>query len=126
MKRNALIVASALAAAIVATASGGALAQASDSRDGSRGPFGPRSMWDGDWGMMGRGMLGPGMMGLMSPAMMPMMFVMMDTNGDGAVSFEEMEAVHKRMFDLVDENKDGKVTIEEMREFGIGSRENDE
>jgi Ca2+-binding EF-hand superfamily protein len=59
-------------------------------------------------------MSGPGLMG---PGMMPMMFVMMDTDGDGAISFEEMQAVHKRMFDLVDEDKDGKVTIDEMHAF---------
>jgi hypothetical protein len=75
--------------------------------------------WGGDdnrpmhgWGFgMGPGMMGPGMMG---PGMMPMMFVMMDADGDGAVSFEEMQAVHKRMFDFVDQNKDGKVSVDEM------------
>jgi Ca2+-binding EF-hand superfamily protein len=68
-------------------------------------------------------MFGPGMMGLIGPGMMPMMFVMMDANGDGAVSFEEMEAVHKRMFDLVDKNKDGKVTLDEMRDMMGGPPE---
>ena len=79
-------------------------------------------MWDDDWRMMGPGMMGPGMMGpgmgMMGRGMMPMMLVMMDTDGDGAVSWEEMQAVHKRMFDLVDGDKDGKITVEEMKDFG--------
>jgi hypothetical protein len=111
-------------AMVMAVAAGGAVAQPSDDRD--RGWWrGPWQMWDDDWEMMGRGMMGPGMMGMIGPRMMmPMMLVMMDTNGDGAVSFEEMEAVHKRMFDIVDENKDGKVTPEEMRAV-MGGRPDD-
>jgi hypothetical protein len=87
--------------------------------------------WDGDgndWPMHGRGSgmmhgwgsgMGPGMMG---PGMAPMMFVLMDTDGDGAVSWEEIQAVHKRMFDLVDKDKDGKITVEEMHAYwGVDS-----
>jgi hypothetical protein len=116
MKRNRLLAAAALGLGLVVGAGGMVSAQSPDDKDGWRWPFGPRHMWDDDWGRMGRGRFGPGMMGFMGPGMMPMMFVMMDTNGDGAVSFEEMEAVHKRMFDLVDKNKDGKVTLDELRE----------
>jgi hypothetical protein len=95
----------ALAALIATASSGAALAQPDENREGWwRG-----HMWGDRWSMMGPGMMGP--------AMMPMMFVMMDTDGDGAVSFEEMQAVHKRMFDLVDADKDGKMTIDEMQEF---------
>src|SRR5215207_5218584 len=73
-------------------------------------------------GMMRPGMMGHGMMGgmpLMGPRghMMKVMFAIADTNGDGALSFEEVTAVHKRIFDRVDANKDGKVTIEEMQTF---------
>ena len=60
---------------------------------------------------------------MMGRGMMPMMLVRMDTDGDGAVSFEEMQAVHKRMFDLVDDDKDGKITVEEMQEFMGGRRD---
>ncbi|MGM4879934.1 EF-hand domain-containing protein [Rhizobium leguminosarum] len=45
------------------------------------------------------------------------MFVVADTNGDGAISFEELTAIHKRVFDAVDANNDGKVTPEEMQAF---------
>jgi len=116
MRYSAFIPAVSLAVAI-GVVGGVALAQDSDDRRGRGWWHGPWQMGDDDWGM-GRRMMGPGMMGMMgSRTMMPMMFVMMDTDGDGAVSFEEMQAVHKRMFDLVDESEDGKITVEEMRAF---------
>jgi hypothetical protein len=87
-------------------------------------------------GMMGQGTMGQGMMGqgsdmmMMRPGMMggmPMMaargnmmkimFAVADTDGDGALSFEEIMAVHKRIFDKVDANKDGKATLEEVQAF---------
>ena len=73
-------------------------------------------------GMMGHGMMQPGMMGGMPPMgmrgqMMKIMFAVADTDGDGALSFEEVTAIHKRIFDSVDANKDGKVTPEEMQVF---------
>ncbi|NLS18702.1 EF-hand domain-containing protein [Rhizobium sp. P40RR-XXII] len=78
------------------------------------------NMMPGD--MMGRGMMQPGMMGGM-PMMgahgpiMKILFAIADTNGDGALSYEEMTAIHKRIFDTVDANNDGKVTPEEMQAF---------
>ncbi|MBW9055204.1 EF-hand domain-containing protein [Rhizobium mesosinicum] len=73
-------------------------------------------------GMIGRGMMQPGMMGGMPPMgmrgqMMKIMFAIADTDEDGALSFEEVTAIHKRIFGSVDANKDGKVTPEEMRAF---------
>ncbi|MBX5153921.1 EF-hand domain-containing protein [Rhizobium lentis] len=74
-------------------------------------------------GMMGRGMMmQPGMTGGMPPMsmrgqMMKIMFAIADTDGDGALSFEEVTAIHKRIFDSVDANRDGKVTPEEMQAF---------
>ena len=73
-------------------------------------------------GMMKRGMMQPGMMsGMpmmgMRGTMMKIMFAIADTDGDGALSFEEVTAIHKRMFDAVDANKDGKVTPDEMQAF---------
>ncbi|WP_327206517.1 EF-hand domain-containing protein [Rhizobium beringeri] len=74
-------------------------------------------------GMMGRNMMssdmnkGMRMMGPMRGHMMKIMFVIADTDGDGAISFEELTAIHKRVFDAVDANNDGKVTPEEMQAF---------
>ncbi|ASS57483.1 hypothetical protein E0H39_03715 [Rhizobium leguminosarum bv. viciae] len=74
-------------------------------------------------GMMSRNMIssdmneGMRMMGPMRGHMMKIMFVVADTNGDGAISFEELTAIHKRVFDAVDANNDGKVTPEEMQAF---------
>ena len=77
-------------------------------------------------GMMGQGMMGnmmrSGMMRGMPmmgppPHMMKIMFAIADTDGDGALSFEEVTAIHKRIFTRVDANKDGKVTIEEIQNF---------
>jgi Ca2+-binding EF-hand superfamily protein len=80
---------------------------------------------------MGSGMMGPGMMGTMRRAMMGMtgggatmprhmmkiMFAIMDADGDGTLSFEEVMAIHKRIFNAIDANKDGKVTLEELEAF---------
>ena len=68
-------------------------------------------------GMMGTGH--PGMMGMGGGShfrmMMPMMMAMIDTNNDGALSLEEVQAVHARMFTFIDKNKDGKVTPDEVQ-----------
>lgn len=81
-------------------------------------------------GMMGQGMghgmtggmMQPGMMGAMPMMrmrrhMMKIMFAIADTDGDSALSFEEITAIHRRIFDKVDANKDGKVTTEEVQAF---------
>lgn len=82
-------------------------------------------------GMMSSGMMGPGMMGsMMQPGAMdapPMMrmhrhmmrivFAIADEDGDGALSFEEISAIHRRIFDAVDADEDGTVTPEEMQSF---------
>jgi Ca2+-binding EF-hand superfamily protein len=47
----------------------------------------------------------------------------MDTDGDGALSLEEMQAVHARMFAAMDGNDDGRVTPEEMEGFMHGDEE---
>lgn len=89
-------------------------------------------------GMMGQQGMGPGMMGQqgmmsgMMGSMMPqgtranahvmkMVFILADTNEDGALSFEEISAVHKRVFNRIDADKDGKVTIEEVQKFFAGN-----
>jgi len=47
---------------------------------------------------------------------MKIMFAIADTDEDGALSFEEVTAIHKRIFDAVDANN-GKVTPEEIWAF---------
>ncbi len=80
----------------------------------------------GQGGMMGRGMggghmMGHGMMGP-PPAMMRMMFALMDADGDGTISLQEFQAAHERIFKGMDTNRDGKLTPEEMKAFIHGSR----
>jgi Ca2+-binding EF-hand superfamily protein len=74
-------------------------------------------MGQGMPGMMGQGMMQPGMMGGMHGHMMKIMFAIADSDGDGGLSFEEVTTIHKRIFDKVDANKDGKVTPEEAQAF---------
>ena len=102
------------------------------------GPFGPGMMFGGGpgFGMMGPGAAGYGMpgYGFMGHGMAghgmrgpSMMLILMDTDGDGALSLEEFEAVHARMFKAMDIDSDGKLTAEEMEAFmegeAIGSDE---
>jgi hypothetical protein len=65
------------------------------------------------------GMMGPGMGG---PRMMGMMMILMDSDGDGAVSLQEFLAGHERIFKAMDADKDGRVTLEEVRNFRPGAR----
>jgi hypothetical protein len=99
-------------------APGGMAGQGQGAQPGQPGMMAP--------GMMGQGIMGgmmqPGMMGRM-PVMgmhghtMKIMIAIADTDGDGALSFEEVTTIHKRIFDAVDANEDGKVTLEEVRTF---------
>lgn len=78
------------------------------------------------------GGMGSGMMGMMHGMrsgmpgreamgghghMMKIMIAIADADRDGALSFEEISAIHRRIFDAVDTDKNGKVTAEEMRAF---------
>jgi len=82
----------------------------SDADDGTTG--------QGPGAMRGRtGMMGGRPMMAMHGHMMKIMFAVADADGDGALSFEEVTAIHKRIFDSVDANKDGKVTTEEIHVF---------
>jgi hypothetical protein len=77
--------------------------------------------WGRGVGMMGRGgMMGPGSMH--SGMMMRMLFAMMDSDGDGAVSLQEFQAAHERIFKAMDANKDGRLTLEEIQGFMQGAR----
>jgi hypothetical protein len=97
------------------------LAQGHTAQPAQPGTMTPGVMGQGGQGMMGHhGMMGDmmrsGMIGRRGH-MMKMMFVIADTDSDGALSFEEVTAIHKRIFGAVDANKDGKVTIEEAETF---------
>jgi hypothetical protein len=78
-------------------------------------PGWPSGMMPG-WGMMGPGMIGPGGHGVG----MRVMVILMDTDGDGALSLEEVQTAHAKIFKVVDADKDGKVTLEEMQKFFRG------
>jgi hypothetical protein len=94
------------------------------SRGMMRGDMMDRDTMRGD--MMDRDAMSYGMMREMMPMgpmhrrMMRIMFAIADTNGDGALSFEEVTAIDKRIFDLIDANKDGKVTPDELLAFMMG------
>lgn len=91
-------------------------------------------MQDQPGGMMdqsqyGPGMMGPGMMmggGMMGHGMMHMMIVMMDADGNGAVSLDEFQTVQARMFNAMDINKDGELTSDEMRAFMSSGGDSDD
>jgi hypothetical protein len=72
--------------------------------------------------MMGPGMMGAGTMGrgMMSPTMTRIMIVLADTNGDGQLSLEEVQAVHARIFKAADADKDGRLTADEVQKFMQG------
>jgi hypothetical protein len=74
-------------------------------------------------GVMGPGMMGPAMMGPGMMGGMRMMMILMDTDGDGALSLEEVQAVHARLFEAVDDDGNGRVTPEEIEAFMHGETE---
>lgn len=88
----------------------GLTAQETPARPGMGPGMGPGMMMGSP-----RMMMGPGGAG-----MMRMMIVMLDTDGDGMLSLEEMQAMHARMFKAMDANKDSRVTAEEMQKFMQG------
>jgi Ca2+-binding EF-hand superfamily protein len=68
--------------------------------------------------MMG-GRMGHG--GMMSPLAMRIIFILMDTDGDGTVSLQEFQAAHERIFKAMDADKDGTVSLEEFQAFMHGT-----
>lgn len=69
-------------------------------------------------GRMGRGMMGARMR---HGVMMRVMFAIVDRDGDGALSLEEVQEIHARIFRQIDADKDGKVTVEEIQAFFHGT-----
>ena len=97
--------------------------------DGGMMGWGDGPDWRRQWGWR-RGFMGPGMMGQggrgpggMGPGMMMrMLFILMDTDGDGTISLQEFQAAHERIFKAMDVNKDGRLTLEEIQAFMQGTR----
>lgn len=114
MKTAILAALAALAAGSWAVAQGGEGPMTRPGRDGDC-PWSFRMPWGDRGDMMGPGMMGPGMM--------RMMLIVMDTDGDGALSLEEVQAVHARVFSAMDADGDGRVTPEEMEAFMHGEEE---
>jgi EF hand domain-containing protein len=58
-----------------------------------------------------------------TPIMLRMMFALMDSDGDGTISLTEFQVAHERIFKAMDSNKDGRLTQEEMQAFMHGPRD---
>jgi hypothetical protein len=54
---------------------------------------------------------------MMGDHMLRMMIILMDTDGDGALSLEEVQAVTERFFNAMDADGDGRLTLDEIRAF---------
>ena len=61
-----------------------------------------------------------GRQGAMHAAAMRILFAVVDTDGDGALSLPEIQEFHARIFVAVDENGDGRVDMEEIAAFFHG------
>ena len=83
-------------------------------------------MMGGGMGMMGggMGMMGGGMGGGMGQgAMMQVVFAMMDADGDGSLSLQEVQDAHARIFAHIDANDDDQVTKGEIKAFFKGGKD---
>jgi hypothetical protein len=74
-------------------------------------------------GMMGGDMMGGTASGAAMgppPMVLRIIFALVDSDGDGTISLPEFQAAHERIFKAMDSNKDGKLTQEEMQAFMHG------
>ena len=62
---------------------------------------------------------------LMHGAGMRILFAVVDSDGDGALSLAEIQEFHGRIFEAVDGNGDGRVDMEEIGSFFHGAPEGD-
>jgi len=60
-----------------------------------------------------RGGMGPAF----HAARMKVLFAIVDADGDGALTLDEINDFHSRIFNAVDQNGDGAVTMEEIEDF---------
>src|SRR5215472_4567528 len=95
--------------------------QQTQGQDGSTGQGGMMCGMMGEGDMMGGGMMGGGAMGP-PVVMMRIIFALMNSDGDGTIELPEFQAAHERIFKAMDSNKDGKLTQEEMQAFMRGTR----
>jgi len=58
----------------------------------------------------------------MHPAAMRMVFLLIDTDGNGTLSLAEVNAVTTRLFNASDGNADGELSVEELRAFSRALR----
>ena len=70
----------------------------------------------------GMGGMGGGMGGMGHRAMMQVLFAVVDANGDGTLSLEEVQETHARIFAHMDEDGDGQLTKGEIRDFFRGGK----
>jgi hypothetical protein len=87
--------------------------------DGRR--MGRQEMMEGGGMMEGFG--GGRRPGAMHGAGMRILFAIIDSDGDGALSLQEVQNFHARIFNAVDENGDGRVTSEDIQTFFHGPGE---
>jgi hypothetical protein len=116
-----------LAAFVLAAVATSAVAQAPNDGMGEHSSGGAMEpgMMAGE--MKGSGMMGPDMMMahhmMMGPGLTRMMLIMIDTDGDGTLSLDEVQAVHARVFKAADADGNGRLTLEEIESFvggGVG------
>jgi hypothetical protein len=87
-----------------------------------------KMMGDDMMGQMGQRMMGQrkmsqrmmGREGMTHGTHLRLILILMDADGDGAVSLEEFQEAHARIFKGIDADKDGKVTPTEMQMFFSG------
>jgi len=98
-------------------------------QQGMMGRDAPRGRWEGRSRMRDRDAMGHGGMmrdragqrGMMHGAGMRLMFAIMDADGDGVLTLEEVQDFHERIFNTIDQDGSGDVTLDEIRQFFTGT-----
>jgi hypothetical protein len=71
----------------------------------------------------GAGMMRGAPFAMRHGAHLRVMFAIVDADGDGMLSLQEVQDFHGRIFRAVDENSDGHVGMEEIQSFWRGHRD---